>query len=129
MDWQLLPKGYVDPPKPDWVTAAEQAVAACPGHVWLLVLEDNGEVDLSCERCPAGVDDLYPDGHDMIFYSADGIEVEMGHHNLPDDDTPVRIPVTAHVLSGRDYWGDYEVELIIEARDSHEAPSPVSDSS
>lgn len=131
--WELLPAGYIESvKKPDDITATELAVAACPGHLWVLVLEDNGATDLSCERCPAGIDDLYPDGVDLIYFSNDTITVEAGSHDVPDDDTPIRIPVTASVVSSRDYWGEYDVEMFVEPRDTflegkaHETESPVS---
>jgi hypothetical protein len=113
VSWDLAPEEYI---KPEYITLAEQAIVACPSHLWELVLEDNGEVSMGCELCPACVDDLYPDGQDLIFYAANGIEIEMGFHNLPDEATPVRIPVTASVVSSRNYWGEYDAEMFIESR-------------
>jgi hypothetical protein len=117
--------------KPDFVAEAEKAIATCAGHLWELTLEDCGVVDLGCERCPASVDDLYPDGQEMIYFGSDDgrIRIDAGVHDLADDDTPVTIPVTAHVLTERNYWGEYSVELIIEPRGDDEAPDPVGNGS
>lgn len=117
--WVRWPDNYV-PDEPEWLQDMEQAIKACPGHLWELLLEDDETVDLHCQRCPAGVDDLYPDGQEMIYFtSGDGsIRVESGSHNLVDDDTPITIAVNAHVVSGYNYWGEFDAELIIEPRDT-----------
>jgi hypothetical protein len=111
------PEDYYSQETPAWVTEREQAVAAC-SHQWELVLEDCNTVELQCTLCPAGVDDLYPDGHEMMCFGSDDglIEVELGRHNLPDEATPVTIPVTAVVISNRTWYGDYDVEMIIKPR-------------
>lgn len=129
-NWALFPDNYVLD-EPEWVRDMEQVIKACPGHLWELLLEGDETVHLHCQRCPASVDDLYPDGHEMIYYtSEDGrIIVESGTHNLDEDDTPVAIPVTAHVVSGYNYLGEFDAELIIGERSVDEAPSSVGDGS
>jgi hypothetical protein len=115
--WQLVPKGHESPP-PDYIDHMNLAVQRCTGHLWELYLEDCGTVHLHCTKCPAGVDDLYPDGHEMINYANhdNTIVVEAGRHNLPDEEAFIKIPVNARVLSGYNYWGEWEVELIVEDR-------------
>lgn len=132
--WTLVPANPSEP-EPDDIIAGLLAMQNCPGHQWVLDLEDCNVVSLHCQRCPADVDYLYPDGHDLIyFYSQDdSIVVEAGSHNLPDEQTPVSILVDARILSGQNYWGEWDVELIIEARGSDEraskASGPVGDGS
>jgi hypothetical protein len=120
--FELLPADYVQPAEPEWVTVTEQAVAGCPKHAWLLNLDEDGEASLACEHCPACVDDLYPDGVDMIYFeTADGIIVDAGTHDAPDDRVPLSIPVNAWVLTSRDYWGEYDVEMFIEPKEDHDS--------
>lgn len=120
MKWALMPAAHDYQPSPH-VIETERAVLACPGHLWELLLEPCEDVMLHCTRCPAGVDDLYPDGLEMIYYSSDDgtLVIEAGSHNYEcDDDTAaVRIPVNAWVLTSRNYWGEYDVEMIIEDRE------------
>lgn len=45
------------------------AVALCRaarGHDWYLEIDPYEGVFLRCLKCPAGVDDVYPDGQDML---------------------------------------------------------------
>lgn len=120
MTWQLASEGPQSAGPPHYDSQTDLAVQRCPGHLWELYLEDCGTVHLHCTKCPAGVDDLYLDGYEMINYANDDntIVVEAGHHNLPDEDAFVHIPVNAWVLSGQNYWGEWEVELIVEDRPS-----------
>lgn len=39
---------------------------AAHGHDWYLEIDPYEGVYLSCRKCPAGVDDVYPDGQDML---------------------------------------------------------------
>lgn len=116
--WQLMPRDWEPEPEPAWVQEQRDEVAACPGHLWQLTIEDCSLVDLTCELCPANVDDLLPDGHDQIWFQSGDLDVKGGLHNLTDEQVPVpfRIPVDARVISGRNYWGETEVELVIEPR-------------
>jgi hypothetical protein len=41
-------------------------VHQCPGHDWYLHIDPDDGVWLTCRKCPAGVDDVYPDGIDML---------------------------------------------------------------
>jgi hypothetical protein len=114
--WEILKPDNQIPAEPAWVQELELAIKNCPGHLWQLVLEDCGTACLNCERCPAGIDDLYPDGQEMIHFQGDGFQIDSGTHDLTDDDTPRTIPVTARVESGYNYWGECDAEIVIEPR-------------
>lgn len=118
MNWVLVPDSKGPQPEPEWFTDMERAIKNCPGHLWQLVLEDCGTACLNCQRCPAGIDDLHPDGQEMIHFTSDdgSVVIESGEHNLADEDTPRIIPVTARIESGYNYWGEYDAEIVIEAR-------------
>lgn len=121
-----------DEPRPDSPEDQEHQAAeavraieveACrqnAGHSWWLELEhpeDGARADLSCQHCPAGVDDLYPDGIDLIYGEFDGVSVDAGQHNSP---VPLLIPVDAEVrtahYSNPIVGEEWDVELIITAR-------------
>jgi hypothetical protein len=100
--------------------AEVKACADARGHVWWLELEhpeDGAGVDLSCEFCPAGIDDLYPDGIDLISGDLDGVSVDAGRHNSP---APLLIPVDCEVrtthFSNPIVGNDFDVEFTIAAR-------------
>lgn len=76
------------------------------GHLWQLDLhhpDDGAGVHLGCSYCLAGVDDVYFDGHDLIFLEADGITVAGGRHDSP---RAAVIPVSVEPW-GAKYWTDY----------------------
>jgi hypothetical protein len=80
-------------------------VKACR-HEWEIELEDPDDgagVHLYCVLCPAGIDDLYPDGQDLMC--SDGHidetrtwKVEAGVHDSP---VPLVLPVEVEVWSRR----------------------------
>jgi uncharacterized protein RhaS with RHS repeats len=41
-------------------------VNRCPGHDWYLHIDPDDGTWLHCRKCPAGVDDLCPDGQDLL---------------------------------------------------------------
>jgi hypothetical protein len=41
-------------------------VSWCPEHDWFLTIDPDDGVYLKCGKCPAGVDDVYPDGIDLL---------------------------------------------------------------
>lgn len=47
-----------------WVIAS--CVERNSGHAWWLDWDEEEGLWLHCEHCPAGVDELYPDGQDLI---------------------------------------------------------------
>lgn len=116
--WRLMPCDWEPEAEPAWVQEQRDEVKACPGHLWQLTVEDCNVVYLTCELCPADVDDLCPDGHELIYYRDGDLVIEAGQHNLTDEQVPVplRIPVNARMYSSRDYWGEVDIEMIIEPR-------------
>jgi hypothetical protein len=77
------------PPKLEWVLLSEEEVEAeerywrygrdfeglcwhrlfvsrCPGHDWYLTIDPDDGVYLKCRRCPAWLDDVHPDGTDLL---------------------------------------------------------------
>lgn len=100
----------------------ERRVRACAdgaGHDWELELSepgDDSEIDLSCTRCPATVDDLYPDGHELISMEFDGITVQDSRHDSP---VPLVVPVDAEVWT-TSYWTEcgpeYDAGLLLTPR-------------
>jgi hypothetical protein len=89
----------------EWVL--ESCVERNGGHAWELELEhpdDGAGIQLGCAHCPAGVDDLFPDGHDLISVDLNGIVVEYGRHDSPE---PLVVPVSAEVWTSRSFSLDY----------------------
>jgi hypothetical protein len=78
------------------------------GHDWHAELpcrEDGGSITLFCPNCPAGVDDLYVDGVDLIHGEVDGIPVENGMARSLDYYTA---PVNVRVVDYGGYsYGSY----------------------
>ena len=70
------------------------------GHDWILLLEEpddgHGNASLECEHCPVGVDDIFPDGQEFLYFNDGAIWVEDGRHNSQDE---MKIPVTVNVWS------------------------------
>lgn len=127
MKWLLLADDHEPAPKPDWLTKDEEAIAACSKHEWLLRLPgldedpDVAYVEVSCERCPATMDDWFPDGHLSLFlYDEDGTELIHEGMCVSGRQETLVIPVTMEVLSTRHYspWSgeEWEVEIIVEPR-------------
>jgi hypothetical protein len=85
-------------------------VAACGEHDWHIELhapddeDDPAGVHLYCTRCPAGIDDVYPDYHDLMGGEvAPGVWVADGKHDSP---VALDVPVTVD-LWGSKSWTDY----------------------
>ena len=80
------------------------------GHEWLLELIvgpggddlDRG-IELCCRHCPAGIDDVYPDGHDLMGGQFGEVTVQDGTHNSP---VPLLIPVDVEPWARR-YYNPY----------------------
>ena len=121
----------IEPEKPpedgdflNWLEGRDRTIAECAsrpsGHRWQIQGEPGDEPSLSCQDCPAGGDDLYPDIHDYLAYDETpdrigGHEVMWGRR-LPDGAEPYEIPVTVEFEEIRrmtDYGTDYDVEIHI----------------
>ncbi len=122
--WTIVDKVDFDQaPVPEWVTETERLIAACSEHEWELELygeEDDNDVSLGCAKCPAGVDDLYVDGHWMIYLDLNevmpGVQVEEGKHNSP---VPLIAPVTVSIVTrhhSTPNGEDWDVEMFVELR-------------
>ncbi len=121
--WHVAPDDDdVPDPEQQKIDAAKAACAADGGHRWVATI-DPGEfgptVDLTCTRCPAGVDDLIVDGIDMVEGQVRGVTVRSGQHFHP---TAVVAPValTVHVEhhpSTPDRFGDCDVWIEVADRD------------
>lgn len=92
-------------------------------HEWVLELPEPAEVDnsveLNCLHCPAGINDVYPDGHDLIYLEHGDVKVEAGCHNSPK---PLTIPIAVVGVVDTSMWTDcgweYDAELVIEPRET-----------
>lgn len=126
----------IEPDKPsedggflEWLDERCRAMAACAarqgGHRWQIEGEPGEEPCLSCEDCPAGGDDLYPDIHDHLAY--DGQPQTISDHQvawgqcLPDDAEPYTIPVDVEIEAIRyespDFVGyEYDVRILLTPR-------------
>lgn len=113
----------------DWLEERDELMAACAaresGHRWQVEAEPGEEPCLSCQDCPAGGDDLYPDIH--IYLACDEEPDTIGDHKvlwgrpLPDDAEPFTIPVDVRIESHRytsmDCIGyEYDVEIHVALR-------------
>jgi len=111
-EWEEANRPYVEAE-----VERKRLVAACEGHEWEMHLEDDDFVSLCCTRCPADVDDLYPDGLDLLYAEFDnGAKVHAGEHDSP---VPLIVPVDVDVIPSRmwtDYGWEYDVEIQIHQR-------------
>ena len=100
--------------------ALVDACKAEHGHAWELHLyhpEDDVHVDLQCEHCPAGINDIFTDGHELIYLELDdGVTIDEGRHNSP---VALIVPVTVEVWSSEswtDYGWEYDAGLEFDTR-------------
>jgi hypothetical protein len=113
----------------------DQKVQLCAwargGHRWLLEIDPAGGKDLSCAHCPAGMDDLCPDGFDVAagdfeVYPGYVLTIQSGYVLLNNEDYDERHaygwrgPVSAQVETTRypgGPWGpeEWDVCVILEA--------------
>jgi hypothetical protein len=102
------------------------------GHDWYLEIDPCEGVFLDCRKCPAGIDDLYPDGFDLMtgefeVYPGYVLSLYFGsvHVNGTDYDGFTygwRGPVTARVEVVRypstpDHGEEWDAWVEVEARD------------
>ncbi|MGI5286588.1 hypothetical protein ACQEVF_25070 [Nonomuraea polychroma] len=113
-------------PGPDPLTEHEQLVTACAarpgGHRWLLVGEPEEAPYLSCEDCPGGTDDAYPELSLLLHGLTDigkAYTVDFSEP-LSADAEPYSIPVNVAVEEIRrwtDYGTEYDAEVHITDRE------------
>jgi hypothetical protein len=89
-------------------------------HSWWATLcdvEDGGYISLTCENCPADIDDLVPDGIDSIWGEVDGIPIASGKHRSL---LPYEAPVNAQVkIEHHNNWWlgeDWDVSIQVSPR-------------
>jgi hypothetical protein len=123
VEFELAPEDFF--PTDEEEAERERAVKECAdngGHEWELELEhpeegeERGEVALDCIRCPAGIHDVYPDGHELIYLEFDGVTVEGARHNSP---VPLVVPVTVDIAYGSSWTAcgmEHYADLIIGQR-------------
>jgi hypothetical protein len=90
-------------------------------HLWLAELdtvEEGGDVSLTCQQCPASVDDLCPDGADAVVGDVDGIPVEFGRsRTLTHYAAPVHAALRVEHYPANPAHGDeWDVWIEIESR-------------
>ncbi|GAA2861030.1 hypothetical protein [Nonomuraea rubra] len=105
----------IEPEKPseetnflDWLEVRDRDITACAarpsGHAWQVEGEPGEQPSLSCQDCPAGGDDLFPDIHDYLACDEPeligGREVLWGRP-LADDAEPFTIPVHVRIKEHR----------------------------
>lgn len=113
----------------------DQKVQLCAwargGHAWRLEIDPDGGKDLACDHCPAGMDDLCPDGFDIAagdfeVYPGYVLTLQSGYVLLNGEDHDGvhtygwRGPVSARVETTRypgGPWGpeEYDAWVILEA--------------
>lgn len=108
-----------------WEATCEQHKAdvnACPGHQWTLsVYEDpeDGDVHLTCDRCPATGYDLCDD---LWEYSMTGVVIEDPElcvedlRSDPDSHRGKSWPVDVKIHSWQYYEGDWDSEVDVSPR-------------
>lgn len=109
---------------------AAWVIASCAerngGHSWWLDWDADDGLWLHCEHCPADVDELYPDGQDLIFAelplpSGRTLKIDYGGVSLDFPYQSWSGPVRAWVREERHPggpWGpaEYDAWVIVEAR-------------
>jgi len=104
-------------------------IASCAernrGHAWWLDWDQEDGLWLHCRHCPAGVDELYPDGQDLIFgelplLSGQTLNISGGGVDLNAPVQSYSGPVRARVQEENHYsweYGAYEYDawVLVEA--------------
>jgi hypothetical protein len=94
------------------------------GHLWVLSGEAPAEewdgVELGCSYCCAGVDDLIPDGCDLIFGDLNGVEIRSGRHDSGGEfEIPVKVKLDfdEHFNPHEMIYPEYDAWIVVEPRD------------
>lgn len=143
IDWPAMDWEYVERPE-RWEdkSAAQRAgetdwawyrwvIASCEertgGHRWWLDWDAEDGLDLHCQYCPAGIDELYPDGNDVLFADLPllfGKTLKIEYGSLPLDadppcqswSGPVRAWVETEYHPGGPWGGpEWDAWVIVEA--------------
>lgn len=108
-----------------WIMSS--CVESNGGHAWWLDIDPEDGLDLHCRHCPAGMDEIYPDGNDLVYAELplpDGTKLVLDCGMLPLEGPQAEAewhgPVKAWVESEKHYsweYGAYEYDawVIVEA--------------
>jgi hypothetical protein len=104
-------------------------IASCAerngGHAWWLEWDCDDGLDLHCQHCPADVDELYPDGQDVLFGelpAAHGLILKIDSGSVPLDTKvlawsgPVLARVEQEYRPGGPWGGpEWDAWVVVEA--------------
>lgn len=109
-------------------------VSLCPGHGWYLTIDPDDGVYLKCQKCPAWLDDVHPDGIDLLtgeFEVCPGyaLSLHTGGVRVNGQETyglftygwhgPVTIELHVEEYTSMDWIGsEYDARIEVEPRDS-----------
>ena len=107
-------------------------VSRCPEHDWYLTIDPDDGVYLKCGKCPAGVDDVYPDGADLLtgefeVYPGYVLSLRTGGVQVNDQECydlftygwrgPVTVELHTEKYASMDWIGyEYDAWIVVEAR-------------
>ena len=112
------------------------AVSMCQaarGHDWYLKIDPDDGVSLYCRKCPAGIDDLYPDGADLLcgdfeVYSGYVLDLRSGSVFVNGDYRgghtygwrgPVKAELYTEKYTSKDWIGyEYDAWIEVEKREA-----------
>lgn len=112
------------PPPPDFVNdrydtlnawrlwEIESCIERNRQHYWICeIMYDETSVSLTCENCPADLNDLLVDGVDLVYGTFKEVEISNGIHNSAVD---LKIPVYLSIDATRyGYLGNYEYDVFV----------------
>lgn len=105
-----------------WIIAC--CVETTGEHAWWLDWDEEDGLELHCQHCPAGVNELYPDGQDLIdgeIPLPDGSKLVIGSGGVFGDPPvtewhgPVRATTWTRVYRSWEYPDEYDCGIIVEA--------------
>jgi hypothetical protein len=102
------------------------------GHDWFLAIDPDDGVTLGCRKCPAGVDDVYPDGIDLLtgefeVYPGYVLSLRTGGVEVNGQESygvftygwrgPVTVELHEEKYTSMDWIGyEYDAWIVVEAR-------------
>lgn len=94
-------------------------------HLWMAELshpEDCSGVCVYCSYCPAGIDDVFPDGTEFACGKLGSITIEEGKHDCDDPRLPFEVPVNLKIevfkyTSMNSISPETDIEITLSPRD------------
>lgn len=94
------------------------------GHLWMAELlhpEDCSGVNVYCDYCPAGIDDVFIDGTEFAYGRLGSITIEDGKHDCDDPRLPFEVPIDLSVeirewISMNSIYPEVDVEITLSPR-------------